>query len=129
MICKNCHTDKFVVASAHCQVCHNRWFFDATQDTRIAGLEAELASLRAAAAWNPASEPPETENDWSRFVLVAFKVDCEGSKHHKGMQAVSRYFRHHKTGAMEWEYSDKTLSEYGYEPIAWRDLPEFAEAV
>lgn len=64
--------------------------------------------------------PELNEGGWSDYVQLAYKVaGCQ----YRGLQMVSRYHRHWKTGEMVWDYQgNSTLSEYGYEAVAWMPL-------
>ena len=94
------------------------------QNETLTQARDELSALREAARWIPVGErlPDLNEVQYSEYVQLAYRV--VGCSYH-GQQAVSRYHRvYHKTGQMDWEYHGGTLSEWGYEPVAWRPLPE-----
>ena len=86
-------------------------------------LRAELEAERQKTRWIPVGEklPEVNEFGYSEYVQLAYAV--YGCKY-LGSQVVSRYHLNHKTQTMEWEYMHETLSSWGYEPVAWRCLPE-----
>jgi hypothetical protein len=99
---------------------------DAIKDLSISPIQptparAELSALREATRWIYLPETPKVnEVQWSYSVQLAYKtIGCE----YRGLQRVSRYyFDALKTNSWQWEYGNTTLSDMGYEAVAWHEL-------
>jgi hypothetical protein len=89
-------------------------------------LRARVAGLEASSRWIPVGErlpeTPESNNGYSLdWYLLAYKV--EGGDYH-GLLAVSSY---HVTDGWSYRGEYDGLKKWGYEPVAWRELPESYE--